>query len=303
MVLSRAQIEKLAEIIRQHVTWFAWRVFGQQEVSEQDLQRLKASGKLPMDVTAPSIKYAYVLGKLESLLKEGEFKKLTWAQLQEAAKGQYTDVDKLQIQAAELSAYTKFRNLLDDLRNGLYFRLAQETHQTITEGIIRDTIADKIKTGVDLGQSYTKVANELMGALKETKRDWGRLASTEMHSARQRGIVNAIIQKEDVYADSEGVDSNVAISHDAFMCEDCRRLYYDPKTGNPKIFKLSELLENEGTNYQRPWRENAKPVIPPLHPHCYGRVRYIPAGWGWNDKHEFTLLSPEEAYPEVVGKP
>lgn len=303
MVLTRAQIEKLAEIIRQHATWFAWRIFGEQEISEKDLQQLKASGKLPMDVSAPSIRYAYVLGKLESLLKEGEYKKLTWAQLQEAAKGRYTAVDKLQIQAAELSAHTQFRNLLDDLRNGLYQRLSQATSQTLSEGSIKETIADKIKTGVDLSQTYSKVANELVDALRETKRNWGRVAATEMHSARQRGVAAAIIQKEDIYADSDGVDSNVAVVHDADMCEDCRRIYYDDKTGNPQIFKLKELLDNEGTNYQRPWRVNAKPCLPPLHPHCYGRLRYVPTGWGWNDHHEFTLLDPAAAYPEVVGKP
>jgi predicted double-glycine peptidase len=121
-----------------------------------------------------------------------------------------------------------------------------------------------------------------------------------MHSARQRGIAAAIIQKEDIYKYSDGIDSNVAVVHDYDMCDDCRRLYYDPKTGNPKIFKLKELLDNEGSNYRRPWRQNAKPVLPPAHPHCYGRLHYVPAGWGWDDQHEFTLLDPAEAYPEVV---
>jgi hypothetical protein len=302
MILSRAQIEKLAEIIRQHTTWFAWRIFGEQEISEKDLLQLKSSGRLPMDVSVSSIKYSYVLGKLESVLKEGEFKNLDWEQLKEAATGRYTTVDKLQIQAAELSAHNHFRNLMDDIRNGLYSRLSHATNQVVSEGHVRETIADKIKTGVDLSQSYNKVANELLESLKEAKRDWGRVASTEMHSARQKGIAAAIIQKEDIYSDSEGVDSDVAVAHDSDMCSDCRRIYYDEKTGNPKIFKLKELMENEGTNYKRPWRVNAKPVIPPIHPHCYGRIRYIPRGWNWNDQHEFTLMNPEESYPELFGK-
>lgn len=302
MILSRAQIERLAEIIRQHTTWFAWRVFGEQEISEKDLQRLKHSGKLPMDVSVSSIKYSYVLGKLESLLKEGEYKRLTWEQLQEAARGRYTSIDKYQIDAAELSAHTKFRNLLGDIQDGLYQRMSDATNRVITEGNIRETIADKIRTGVDLSQAYTKVASELVESLKETKRNWERVAATEMHAARQRGIAAAIIQKEDIYADSDGVDSNVAVVHDSDMCEDCRRVYYDPKTGNPKVFRLRELLENEGSNYKRPWRVNAKPVVPPLHPHCFGRLRYVPLGWGWDDNHQFTLLDPSEAYPELIGK-
>jgi len=299
MVLSRAQIEKLAEIIRCHTTWLMWRMFGDQEITEKDLHDLKASGKLPMDVNASAIRYAYVLGKLQSLLKEAEFKKLTWKQLQEVATGRYTDVDKLQIKAAELSAQTEFRSLMDDIKNGLYQRLAQATHRTVTEGHVRSTISDKIKTGTDLNQTYRQVARELVEALKEPHRNWERLAATELHTAKQRGVMTAISQKEGIYADSDGIDSDVAIVHDADMCDDCRRIYYDPKTGNPKIFKLKELLENEGTNYQRPWRLHAKPVVPPLHPHCFGRLRYVPPGWGWNDMGRFTLLRPEEAFPEV----
>lgn len=298
MILTREQIEKLAEIIKQHATWFAWRVFGKNEISEEDLLHLKQMGKLPMDVSIESIKYAYVLGKLEAVLKEGEFKNLTWSQLMEAATGRYTDIDKLQIEAAEFSAHNYYRHLADDIKNNLYDRLAQATNQVITESHVKGIIKDKIKMGVDLNQSYQKVARTLVEDLKEPERNWTRVATTELHAARQRGLATAIIQKENIYENSDGVDSNVAITHGDDACDDCRRIYYDSKTGNPKIFKLKELLENEGTNYQRPWRKHAKPVLAPLHPGCVGVVTYVPEGWGWTEDHEFTVLEPEKTYPE-----
>jgi len=300
MVLTRAQIEKLAKIIEDHATWFAWRVHGKNAVSKVDVDRLKAQGTLPMDVPVSSIRYAYVLGKLESLLKENEYKKLSWNDLVRVAEGKIYPIDNLKIEAAELSFNTKFRRLSDDLKNNLYDQLSQAAGRAITETEVRGKIRDVVKVGLDMQRSYQEVARDLVETLKETKRDWTRVAANELHSAHQRGAVAAILQGEDVYEDAEGENSAVAVIHDSDMCDDCKRLYYDAKTGHPKIFRLKDLLEAEGSNYQRPWRKNARPVIPPLHPHCAGRIRYVPPGWGWNDKGRFTLIDPKAAYPGVV---
>jgi hypothetical protein len=298
MVLTRAQIEKLAKIIEQHATWFAWRVHGENAASKADVDRLKTSGLFPMDVSVSSIRYSYVLGKLESLLKENEYKKLSWTDLVEIAEGKILPIDKLKIDAAELSFRSRYRRLADDLKNNLYDQLSQATGRAVTEAEVRGKIRDVVKVGVEMQRSYQQVARDFVETLGETKRSWTRVAATEMHAAHQRGVVGAILQGEDIYEDAEGEDSNVAVVHDADMCEDCKRLYYEG--GTPKIFKLKELLANEGSNYQRPWRKNAGPVVPPLHPHCNGRVRYVPPGWGWNKEGRFTLIDPKAAYPGVV---
>lgn len=298
-VLTRAQVEKIAGIIEQHTTWFAWRVYGKNAVSKKAIAELKAKGVLPMDVSVQSIKYAYVLGKLEAVLKESEYKNLTWSELEEAARGRYTPVDHLQIDAAEFTTMTQFRRLGDDIKAGLYSSLARTTSKKLSEIQVKGEIKDVVQAGVELSRSYQEVARDLVNQLKEPNRNWTRVAATEMHAARQKGIAIAIIQGEDVYEDAEGEDSFVAVVHDDDACDDCKRIYNDPKTGHPRILRLKELLANEGTNYQRPWRQNAQPVVPPLHPHCYGRLRYIPPGWGWNKDGRFTLLDHKTAYPEV----
>jgi hypothetical protein len=136
------------------------------------------------------------------------------------------------------------------------------------------------------------VARELAEKTGEYKRNWHRVAVTELHAARQNGTVAAILNKIDVYAYADGEDSQVSVVPEATACADCRRLYLD-KQGNPRIFKLSDLLSNSGTNYIRPWRHNAQAVVPPLHPNCYCRIRYVPGGWGWEDG-KMVLQDPEK---------
>lgn len=297
-ILTRQQVERLAEIIEQHTTWFIWSTFGSKYVSKADVDRLKNAGILPMDVQVSTFKNAYILGKLEALLKRAEFKSLSWADLQKEAVGRLTPYDHLQIEAAEFTAYTMFRGLADDIRAGLYRRLAMATNRAVSEAQVRGTIKDVVKTGVELSQSYQKVAAELVEALKEPNRNWTRVAATEIHSAWQRGVAMAIMNKEEIYADSDGIDSEVFVDHGIDACEDCQRIYTTDGS-TPKIFKLRELLGNEGSNYQRPWRQNAKPVLPPLHPHCFGSLQYVPPGWGFDKEGRFTLVDPEKAYPEI----
>ena len=301
-VLTRHQVERLAEIVRQHAAWFIWRTLGSQTVSQGDVDRLKASGLLPMDVNVDSIKYAWVLGKLESILKENKWKNLPWDELVAEAEGRrLSPAEKLQLEAASLTAFTKFRGLAEDINGDLYERLAQATGKVVSEAQVRGTIKDVVQTGIEMNETYREVAKNLIDSLMEPGRNWTRVAVTEMHAAQQRGYAAAIYNRDDIFEDAEGPDSQVAIRIDPHACEDCRRLYLDPKTGHPRIFILKELLANEGTNYQRPWRVNARPCVPPLHPHCYCRLSYVPPGWGWDKDGEFTLLDPKEAYPGVIS--
>lgn len=293
--LTKEQIAKLAEVIKLHTTWLTWRLLGSSFITEADLQQLKQTGLLPMDTQVESIRYSFVLGELESLLKEGQWKNLEFDALVAAAEAKHTPVQELQIKASELSAYSQFRGLEGDIQKGLYEAVSKASQSAMDEVSVKEKIKDIIKIGVEARKNYREVARDLVGQLQEKKRNWHRVASTEMHSARQRGVVSAILSGTDVYRHAEGVDSDVAVVHDADSCKDCKRIYEDPKTGNPKIFKLKELLANEGSNYQRPWRRNAKPVIPPLHPFCYGRLRYIPPGWGWDERGKYTLIDPDQS--------
>lgn len=293
-IFTKEKLDKIAEIIRRHVDWFLGRLLGDR-FSTVDSSKVEVPAKVAEPLPVSIIQLSFILGEQEAQLKESEWTTYGWGDLSAAAKKPFTELEQLQIKAAELSAYSAYRKLGDDIANGLYRELANASNSVVSEGQVRDIIKDKIKFGVETNRAYFDVAKDLVGSLKEQKRNWYRVASTEMHRARQLGVANAIIQKKDVYRESKGIDSLVTVVPAPTACEDCKRLYLG-KDGNPKIFKITELLDNAGTNYQRPWRKNAKPVVPPLHPFCYCRLRYVSPGWGWNKEGRFTLLDPEVAF-------
>lgn len=299
--LTREQIAKLAEIIRKHASWVSWRLLGNKFVTKADLKKLENDGLIPKDVKPSVIKQAFVLGKMESVLKESEWKELSWNQIKDVATEIQTPLQKMQIEASEMSMDVTLRGLFEDIQGGLFGELARATGAAVTVASVQEKVAGEIKAGTIASSNYIKVANGLVDSLKEPRRNWHRVAANELHAAREKGVVNSILEGEETYRRADGADSDVAIRPDYDACEDCKRLYLGAD-GKPKIFKLSELMANEGSNYIRPWRKNARPVVPPLHPHCFCRIRYIPPGWGWNDKGRFTVVDSDKYVQHLDAK-
>lgn len=296
MPIPKSKIDRIRRAVRQHVDWFIGRVFGNQFTDDQaHVEAPDSVQGLPTTLTQMS----FVLGKEEAQLREDEWKGYSWDSMAHASE-QVTPEEQAQIDAASFSAYTKFRKLGDDIANGVFDRLVVANNEAVSEAQIRGIIADKIETGVLLSRSHSSVAQELIRTLEDNSRDWYRVAATELHHARQSGVAHAISNKLGIYSNSEGPESKVAVVPAPDACKDCVRLYLE--NGKPRVFQLSELLQNAGTNYIRPWRENALPVVPPLHPNCYCRLRYVPPGWGWDDKKKFTLVDPEKAFPMTKAK-
>lgn len=291
-IIKKGQLDRIAGIVKRYTDWFIGRLFGPSYV---DKPPVNIDEDNLTDLPGSMVTLSFELGLQEATLKDEEWSQLTWDAVKDSQRP-LTEVQKLQVQAAEMSAYTQYRRLADDIANGLYDRLAQATRTTVSEAQVRGEIKEQIQAGVAGNRSYRDVAHSLVGELKEQQRNWTRVAATEMHAARQKGVAEAIRSGIDIYQGSDGIDSRITISLAPDACSDCRRIYSDPVGGKPRIFKLSELMANEGTNYIRPWRANARPVIPPLHPHCFCRMRYVPPGWGWNDEGRFTMINPNEAF-------
>lgn len=140
----------------------------------------------------------------------------------------------------------------------------------------------------------------------KNKQAWRSAVRTEFQSAKIQGIANTIANKSDIYANSAGADSNVSVIPAKECCEDCR-FHYSDVDGNPKIFKLSDLMEagsnsDVGTVHTKVdgrhthWRT----TLPPMHPRCGCKLVYIPPGHGW-ESGKLSLLN-KSLFIEHIAK-
>jgi len=247
-IFTKAQLEKLVEVVHLNVSWLMRRLLGESAASESKQE------SLPTESTDLA-RRAFVAGELESVMQDAEWKKLSPEILTEAASKNQTPAQEAQIATVRVATAITLRGLEYDVSKKL-----------------TELLRSKIQAGSKL--DYASVIADLHKQFPDIKRNWRQVITNELHSAHQQGVVSAILSGTDVYRFADGPDSKVKIILDSGACADCRRVYTD--SGESRVFKLSELLENAGSNYKRPWRSNAKPVIPPLHPRCLCRLKYIP---------------------------
>lgn len=171
--------------------------------------------------------------------------------------------------------------------------LLKETEEIALEAVKHKTI-----------QRLKSVASNVLEL--KNKQAWRSAVRTEFQSAKIQGIANTIANKSDIYANSAGANSNVSVIPAKECCEDCR-FHYADVDGNPKIFKLSDLMEagsnsDVGTVHTKVdgrhthWRT----TLPPMHPRCGCKLVYIPPGHGW-ESGKLSLLN-KSLFIEHIAK-
>ena len=115
-ILTKEQLDKIREIIQRHVSWFIWRLFGD-KFAESDPSQVAVPKYIQDQLPTSLTKLSFVLGREEALMKESEWKSYSWNSLEQAAAKKLTPVEELQVQAADLSAYSKYRQLGEDIAN------------------------------------------------------------------------------------------------------------------------------------------------------------------------------------------
>lgn len=243
---------ELRRIGQLHVNWFIVSLVGRDAIPAEDFRALEEYGRLPVAQSLEFTEQSYMLGRLKAILKNSEYKDLT-----------FEDIS---------SRFARFSEAEDS---------AVEQIKQRTLSVVRSFAQGLVDKMID--QELVDDAN------LNAEDDWTLITQTEMHRAKMMGSAQAIINKVDIYQNSDGIESLVSIVPAPDRCEDCAHHYID-KNGNPKVFPLSRLI-SMGSNADpgvKHTRKNGlhylwKTTLPPLHPRCACRLVYIPPGMGWKD--------------------
>ncbi len=305
MALTRRQIDRLIQAIKSHTDWLYSTLAGV-ELSAAELAKIKQFN-LPLDLDVDLIKNGYALGLLRMLRKRSEYVDTSLEELVDAAKSERTPVESLAIQQAMLTSGKHIKNLAEDIGNQAFDQIVEASGKALTEATITGVVKDTVAYGLIKRKNYMQVATDLASNLKtDWRRDWRMVAETELHKAKVQGMVQALVNKKDVYKYSEGVDSHVSVVPAPDKCADCHTLYLD-KEGNPKVFRLSWLIAqgsngDPGTNHSKSngvhihW----KVTLPPAHPRCGCSLVYVPVGYGWVEGR--LVLIDKDAYKASMRK-
>ena len=283
------RLATLRRLLRLQGSWLLVKLLGPDMVSKEDLAELKKYGKLPLGDEVDLVGRAFSLGRLSAISKKDVYSEIELEQLSKFDKFKNSTADKLAIREVKLRAAGRIQAAISNAIETASEGVSRATTDLFASATVRDTLLDEVTLAVREKKTRQQLASSLGNKLKaDLTKDIKKIAITEMHRAKQRGIAMAIANKVDIYKESDGVDSEVSVVPNSGACKDCRNLYLDDN-GNPRVFKLKDLVAR-GSNADPGvshtvgadgLRTGWKAVMPPAHPHCFCELTYMPPGMTW----------------------
>lgn len=283
-LVTPAQLQEIADIIRDYHTAIAVSVGSKDAVSEQEVQRLIDQGILPPE-TLDIIEDSYLYGQLVSTVKamgdKQKLKKLSYDQFKKRIEKRpipLTDQEKAAVDWAKHSAAVHIRGLGNQVADD-FSTVAIESDAALRRemmGEVRDATEQNLKRR----ETWRRLASDLGHATEDWSRDFARIAATEKQRAMQEGYAQGLAKRE-----GDPKETYVAKQPAPDACDDCVRLHLTSGKGSaPRIFTLDELAEN-GTNVGRK-RRQWKAVVGTVHPWCQCELVHVPRGWQFESKPE-----------------
>ena len=132
-----------------------------------------------------------------------------------------------------------------------------------------------------------KMSSILREITKDVRQDLDMVVRAETVNTQQHAIAHEILEGTSPYSNL-GSDSSVFKRPNPDACDHCKKHYLEKDGRTPKVFKLSELIEN-GTNYGKKvgaWQ----PVLGIMHPHCECQVSVLPEGTEFDEHGQIKIV-------------
>lgn len=279
-MLTKEQLKKIEDIIRRRFTSFTFEALGSKALSESEIKLLKQAGLL-RESARNLIGDSYVLGKITALFKRNEAKGLGFKQILDRASNMapMSRVEEQAIRWAQEHAGQYIQGLSDDMVRDVRGAVARSSMSAVR------AVQEEVATAIAERKTVSELRQSLYDAIDDKARDWHRVASTEVTSAIQNGIANEI-------RNNHGSDALVYKKPNNDGCKHCFAAYVQSDRVTPKIFKLSDLSDNNFGRKVANWL----PTIGPLHPYCQCQLMLVPKGF------DFVINEDGEAELSYTGK-
>jgi hypothetical protein len=282
-MLTAAKLEEIRKVIQDFHSGFVFSFVDPTFAPKTEVARLKAEGVIPASVSETSFpENAYSFARMMRAVKLADSTKLDFNRFLLWLKKNPTPLsrtEKNSIAYLRSKAARRIRGLGNKLDAELN-TISIDTDRAAAESYMR-MIQQGLATGAKNRENWKQILSDLTDRTGDYARDFHRIVYTELQDSLCEGAAIEML-KNDGEAKFAKIPRNEA-------CRDCIRLYIDPATGKPRIFRLADLIGNSNYGLKR---ADWKPCIHTTHPLCLCQPAEIPDGWEF-DKNWFLVPSKE----------
>lgn len=311
--LSPLQRRRVQQAIRDGHLAFLAEVFGPTAIDRDDYDRLHAAGKirderlLPQDATLA----AHAIGAIAGHGLAEDPVRVDRARVLLSDPGGFwqavTDHAGLGvITEAEREAVAILRDRIGEHVRALSARLEEAAGRAMVDADDASRRRRLTRGTSAASQSYVQeVVAHVRKAVGDLRRDWLRVAHTELHNAAEEAKAIALAHRD------PDRDPRVFKRPRPDACAFCRLLYLKPDGVTPRVFKLSTLLGN-GTNVGRragrPTRSGRsrtelRAVVGAVHPFCGCELFALADGMGFDASGQMVYVGARKSLSIEVELP
>lgn len=271
-MLTKLQLKKIEDLIRRRMLSFTHEVLGPTVLTQAEISELKRYGLLRANVKNFTGE-AHILGKIVAFVKREEAKNISFQKLMLLADDlkPMTQVEKKAIEWAREHTGQYIKGLGDDMVKDVGAAIARTSSSAMR------AVQDEVIDAVTNRKIVSELKTALFHAVDDKYRDWQRIATTEMTSAIQNGIYQAI-------RDEHGPEQLVYKRPNTTACKHCKRIYLEDDGVTPIIFKLTDLEDSNVGKRASDWG----PTVGPVHPWCQCQLHMLPEGFEFEKKRVVT---------------
>ena len=314
-LLTPLQRRRIQQAIRDGHLAFLAENFGPMAIDHDDYVRLRALGKIRDEKILPQ-DAASAAHSLGSIVGEGQVGALASMRHEAAREREARPTDPTPeefwrqihddpqvVTEAEREAVSILRDRIGQHVRGLGNRFDSAAGHVLVDADdrLRRRRITKIKREVARGVTDRSDVNDVARKIREVtmdlKRDWLRVAHTEMHNAVEESKAIVIAHR------GPERDPRVFKRPHPDACAFCVLLYLRPDKVTPRVFRLSELLangSNVGRRANRPSlsgraRTEWKAVVGAVHPFCRCSLKVLPEGMGFDKTGRMIYLGAKKS--------
>lgn len=269
-MVSNNKIRNIQKIVQKHMSVLMYLAVGEGELSEDVLSSIGIPKEL-QDVARACFSY----GRLE--MSGG--RRLDEVSPEEVRKL----LSKVEYSPAQERALDFVRATFGNEVQNLSNKAVNMITGVITRGQLGSTesIQDVLADGIESHTPISTIAGKLSSLTGDIERDWHRVAQSEMWNAKLYGEVISILTGESPLSqDKEDTIVFKRPAHNA--CPHCVKHYLEKDGKTPRLFKLSELLNN-GSNIGNK-SIDYKAVLGIMHPNCVCVLGIMPKGYEFDSE-------------------
>lgn len=292
--ISRAQRARVRQAIRDGHLAFLAEVFGPDAIDRVDYDRLRASGvihddKPGQDAASATHALGTLSGDAQAMESPDEFWRLVADDVGVAAE-------------AEREAVAVMRDRIGEYVRALSARLEQAAGHAMTDAA-EASRRRRLTSSQPGAPASQEVLARVKKAVAELRRDWLRVAHTELHSAAEEAKAIALARR------APGRDPRVFKRPRPDACAFCRMLFLKPDGVTPRVFRLSALLangSNVGRRAGRPARSGKgrtewKAVLGAVHPFCGCELFVLADGMGFDRSGALARVAKSVELEDAPG--